>query len=775
MRTTKSITKTVLGGAGLLAGSAFAAAGAWWLYSQLGIDHDADLPPALGGAKTDFYTRAAGRLNYYRNTNGDTNGAKSGDTPLVLIHSVNAAASAFEMKPLFELYRGRPVYALELPGFGFSDRLKKAYTPELFTAAILEFLETQLGSPADVVALSLSSEFVARAARQAPERFNSLALISPTGLNTKREARASDKAGKEGGNDTFYKVASQPLWARAFYDLIATPASIRYFLGASFVGEVPRELADYSYLSSHQPGAEHAPLTFISGKLFTPNVRKHYYEQLAVPTLIIYDQDAFVSFERLPELLTANENVRAVMLRPSRGLPQFEMPERTAEVLNAFWSDPEAYSPKAVHTVVNNDVADAGVQAMPRTEGLDSSLALLSEGYTFISKRCQELETDVFETRLLLQKTICMRGRGAAELFYDRERFKRAGAAPKRLTQTLFGQGGVQGLDGEAHKHRKAMFMALMTPDELGRIVGLSAEQWRHYAEKWTGAEQVSLFDETMELLFRAACTWAGVPLAEDEVARRTGEMADLISAAAALGPHYLEGRLARHDAERWLGALTQKTRRGEVNPPAGSALERVANYRDLSGKQLDEHVAAVELLNVVRPTVAVARYFVFCALALHDYPEWRERLRNDEGVLEPFVQEVRRFYPFFPFAAARVKHTFTWRGLRFEGGTRTLLDLYGTNHDPALWDEPEVFRPERFIDWPGDPYTLIPQGGGDHYLNHRCAGEWLTIALMKEAVEVLTKRVGYEVPPQNLTVDLTQMPALPESRFVITKVQLVT
>ncbi|CAN5826210.1 alpha/beta fold hydrolase [soil metagenome] len=327
---TMALATNLVKGAGVLAGSALAAAGGWWVYSRLGIDHDLYLPPALDAARRDF-VGAAGRSSYYSE-------AQAAGRPLVLVHSVNAAASAFEVKPLFERYRGRrPVYALELPGYGFSERARRSYTPELFATALREFLATHIDEPADVVALSLSSEFAARAALAAPERFNTLAFISPTGMNTKREARASVKAGEQGGNDTFYRVASNPLWAKAFYDLIATQTSIHYFLQQSFVGEVPPDLAAYAYLTSHQPGAEHVPLHFISGKLFTPRARERLYKHLPMPTLVLFDEDAFVSFEKLPALLASNTNVQAVRLEPSRGLPHFDLPERTVAALDAFW------------------------------------------------------------------------------------------------------------------------------------------------------------------------------------------------------------------------------------------------------------------------------------------------------------------------------------------------------------------------------------------------------------------------------------------------------
>ena len=100
------------------------------------------------------------------------------------------------------------------------------------------------------------------------------------------------------------------------------------------------------------------------------------------------------------------------------------------------------------------------------------------------------------------------------------------------------------------------------------------------------------------------------------------------------------------------------------------------------------------------------------------------------------------------------------------------ILDLHGTNHDPRVWDAPETFRPERFREWDRNPFNFVPQGGGDHYVNHRCPGEWITIELMKVAAEFLARRVSYEAPEQDFRIDWTRLPALPRSRFIINNVR---
>lgn len=411
---------------------------------------------------------------------------------------------------------------------------------------------------------------------------------------------------------------------------------------------------------------------------------------------------------------------------------------------------------------------------IPRSPGWDDTLALAREGYAYVGRRCDDLGTDVFRTRLLLRPALCLRGADAARLFYDPSRFRRADAAPTRLQKTLFGTGGVQALDDDAHHARKALFMEIVRPEAVRDLARITAGEWDAAVSRWEGMDRVVLFDEVRRLLCRAACAWAGVPLPESEVSERTRQLGAMIDGPARFGPYHWYGRWARRRAEGWAKAQVADVRRRRRPEPGPTAVEAIARHRDANGRELPLHDAAVELLNVVRPTVAVARFVTFAAMALHEHPACRRRLQEgpDAGTVRRFVQEVRRYYPFFPFVAARVREPFTWRGYRFPGGVRAILDLYGTDHDRRIWDAPEAFRPERFAEREPGPFELIPQGGGDTAQGHRCPGEGIAVELMTIAVERLTRSMTYRVPDQDLDLPLGTMPTLPRSRFLIAGVR---
>jgi len=288
----------------------------------------APLPPALDAARDVFSTMHLKEISFYAD-------GPEGTRPLVLLHSINAAPSAFEMKPLFEHYRKtRRVYAPELPGFGFSDRSDRKYSPELYANAIAAFLTNIVKEPADVVAFSLSCEFAGRAALVAGDRFHTLTLLSPTGFSKRR--LPSGKTGQR-----LHRFFTLPGLGQGLYRLLTKPAGIRYFMRKSYVGEPPQELIDYAYATSHQPGARHAPYYFLAGQLFTPNAVDVIYAKLGLPVLVLYDRDANVSFEHLPDMLAA-PNWHGERIEPTLGIPQWERPTLTVQAMHNFWQAVDA-------------------------------------------------------------------------------------------------------------------------------------------------------------------------------------------------------------------------------------------------------------------------------------------------------------------------------------------------------------------------------------------------------------------------------------------------
>ncbi|MEA3641132.1 MAG: alpha/beta fold hydrolase [Lamprobacter sp.] len=285
-----------------------------------------DLPDALEATRDRFATAHLKEISYY------VGGPEDG-RPLVLLHSINAAPSAFEMKPLFDHYRAtRRVFVPELPGFGFSDRSNRSYSPELYANAIVAFLTNVVQAPADVIAFSLSSEFAARAALSASERFLTLSLLSPTGFSARK--LPSGSVGR-----AMHSVFTLPGLGQGLYQLLTKRPSIRYFLQRSYVGTPPEAMVDYAYATSQQPGARHAPYYFLAGQLFTRQATETLYAKLQLPVLVLYDRDANVGFELLPDLVASHSNWKAVRIEPTLGIPQWERTEDCTAALDAFWAE----------------------------------------------------------------------------------------------------------------------------------------------------------------------------------------------------------------------------------------------------------------------------------------------------------------------------------------------------------------------------------------------------------------------------------------------------
>ncbi|MFJ3202500.1 cytochrome P450 [Streptomyces sp. NPDC086989] len=402
----------------------------------------------------------------------------------------------------------------------------------------------------------------------------------------------------------------------------------------------------------------------------------------------------------------------------------------------------------------------------------DSTLALLVHGYAWLPDRMRGSLDGTVRTRLMGRPAIALRGPDAVSFFYDEKHVVRTAALPDPVLDTLFGQGAVHTLDADVHLVRKAMFIALLK-DGAG-VAALGESVTRRWREAMADRQQdrVVLFDEAARVLALAVRDWAGVPLSDAAAAGLARDCTSMVDGFATPGPRHLRARRARRRQEDALAGLITDVRTTPEADSTGSALEAVAWHRDLDGTLLDPRTAAVELLNIIRPTVAIAWFAAFAAHALHRWPHHRGALRAGTAgsYAEAFAHEVRRFYPFAPFVAGLAAQDLTWQGAHVPQGALVLLDLYGQNHDPALWEDPYRFDPRRFTgpEGPKDSLDdLVPQGGGDPASGHRCPGEDITVTALA-AIATELARLDYEVPDQDLGIPLSRMPTLPRSGFVL-------
>ena len=263
----------------------------------------------------------------------------AGLPPLLLVHSVNAAASAAEVAPLFEFERQRrTVVAIDLPGYGHSDRSDRPYTPRLMTDAVLAAADWLAGHAAseqvDALGVSLSVEFVVRAQRERPERFRRLALVSPTGFS-----RAKRRHGPPGSTlmvPWLLRLLQRPGWGDRIFRNLTRPGVIRYFLKRTFgARNVDEALWAYAVATTRQPGARHAPLHFVSAALFSGDINT-LFEAVDCPVWVsMATRGDFTDYQGRSSLADrANWRFLAV---EGGALPYFEDLSAFMARLDPFW------------------------------------------------------------------------------------------------------------------------------------------------------------------------------------------------------------------------------------------------------------------------------------------------------------------------------------------------------------------------------------------------------------------------------------------------------
>jgi pimeloyl-ACP methyl ester carboxylesterase len=255
--------------------------------------------------------------------------------PLVLLHSINAVASAHEMRPLARAFlrdRDRPVYALEWLGFGHSDRPEIEYTPDVLEDQLEHWLERVIrpAGGADVIGFSLGATYAAEVARRRPDLVRSLVALEPAGLGDEPA---------EIGRGWARLLFTLPGVQRAFYERLTTPEALGKFARQHlFTPEfgVPDEYVSFAVETARVEGAAHPLDDFLSGRM-APDEALETFRRLRQPLLVIHgtvENRRMESYTRLPEL-DERPNVSVVSL-PTGAMPQWEHAREVVQRIRDF-------------------------------------------------------------------------------------------------------------------------------------------------------------------------------------------------------------------------------------------------------------------------------------------------------------------------------------------------------------------------------------------------------------------------------------------------------
>jgi cytochrome P450 len=115
------------------------------------------------------------------------------------------------------------------------------------------------------------------------------------------------------------------------------------------------------------------------------------------------------------------------------------------------------------------------------------------------------------------------------------------------------------------------------------------------------------------------------------------------------------------------------------------------------------------------------------------------ERLAaGDREYLKATAKEVLRARTVAPVAASRhALEPISVAGYEIGPEEVLVIDAFSLHRDPELYEHPDQFRPERFLERQPEPYSYLPFGGGAH----RCLGAALATLELELAIEAIVTR----------------------------------
>jgi pimeloyl-ACP methyl ester carboxylesterase len=260
--------------------------------------------------------------------------------PLVLIHGFGANLNQWRHN-LLELSQVAPVYALDLLGFGDTEKAATLYGAELWAAQVGDFIQTIIGRPVALVGHSLGA-LVALTVAHAQADWVAQLLMITLPLPAAREDLVARWVGRLGMR--VESLVSTPLLLRPLFTLVRRPSFLRRALQSVYVvsDRVDEELVTMFAVPPQDRGAARTLCYLVRSRTepsFSPSI-KTLIAELAIPALLLWgEQDRVISVLFADELKNLSSNL-IIQCLPDVGHCLYdEDPETFNQIVTAWAVD----------------------------------------------------------------------------------------------------------------------------------------------------------------------------------------------------------------------------------------------------------------------------------------------------------------------------------------------------------------------------------------------------------------------------------------------------
>jgi len=268
----------------------------------------------------------------------DRQGA-SDSTPLILIHGFGASIGHWRHN-LTELGQYHTVYALDMLGFGASEKAVADYKVELWVEQVYDFWRTFIGQPAVLIGNSIGSLVCLAAAVSHPEMVQGIAMASLPDPSIREVAMPQFLRPIVSAIE---RIFTSPLLLRSLFSVVRRPGVVRPWAAIAYANPaaVTEELVEILAGPAQDRGSAQAFCAILKAMIsprFGPSVQA-LLADLQIPMLLIWgQQDRMIPRSLARQFKEYNPNLQLLELENAGHCPHDECPEQVNQAILS-WLD----------------------------------------------------------------------------------------------------------------------------------------------------------------------------------------------------------------------------------------------------------------------------------------------------------------------------------------------------------------------------------------------------------------------------------------------------